>query len=171
MSQLSEILQCPICEIEFAKTHPRRKYCSRKCALAADYRRNRNKYKLKRKKSYAKNKEKENARTMAWRKANKKACRKYQMKSKYGLTVSEYKKMTIEQNNVCYICGGTNPSGKTLFVDHNHQTGEIRKLLCSRCNWYVGLVETGPKIFEDIVQYIEEQNNESIKRDPLRHTG
>lgn len=160
MAVLSKILQCPICKTEFMKTHWRKKYCGRACAQAADYQRHKDIYNKRRKVSYSKNKEKEKARSTIWCRANKEACRNHRLKSVYGLTISKYNEMSIKQNNVCYICGGINLGGKGLYIDHNHQTGKVRKLLCSRCNWYVGLMETDYKLFKEVARYIEEQNNE-----------
>lgn len=52
----------------------------------------------------------------------------------YGITPEDYDKMLIRQNNVCAICYGDN-KGKTLHVDHCHNTGIVRGLLCFRCNF------------------------------------
>lgn len=48
---------------------------------------------------------------------------------KYGLTLDEYHAL----GDSCAICGST----KRLCVDHDHNTGEVRGLLCNGCN--VGL--------------------------------
>lgn len=66
--------------------------------------------------------------------------RKKALKRYYNLTLEDYDKMLEQQKGVCFICGGVNPDGYRLFVDHDHQTGEIRGLLCRACNtklaWY-----------------------------------
>ncbi len=53
-----------------------------------------------------------------------------------------YQALLRTQDGRCAICGKQqrNPS-KRLCLDHNHQTGFIRGLLCSRCNLLVGLIE------------------------------
>ena len=67
--------------------------------------------------------------------------RKYFLKQTYGLTLEQYDEMFEEQNGVCAICGGVNPDGRRLFVDHNHETGQIRGLLCVTCNARIGILE------------------------------
>jgi hypothetical protein len=66
--------------------------------------------------------------------------RKGALKSKYGLSVEEYEQMLAAQDGKCAIC--RNPPKKyRLAVDHNHQTGQVRKLLCSGCNGKVAAFE------------------------------
>lgn len=64
--------------------------------------------------------------------------RKKRLKQKYGITVEQYESMFREQGGACAICGGINLNGKRLFVDHNHETGAVRGLLCMNCNYLVG---------------------------------
>lgn len=61
----------------------------------------------------------------------------------YGITLKEYEDRFKEQLGLCYICGG-NERRKLgdqwyLNVDHNHRTGAMRHLLCSKCNFGLGL--------------------------------
>lgn len=59
----------------------------------------------------------------------------------YNITLDQYDKMFEEQGGVCAICGGVNPNGKRMAVDHNHKTGKVRGLLCDRCNLGLEFVE------------------------------
>lgn len=61
--------------------------------------------------------------------------RKAQLKSKFNMTPADYDKIYMDQLGLCAICG-THQSDlkKSLAVDHNHETGKIRGLLCNRCN-------------------------------------
>lgn len=67
----------------------------------------------------------------------------------YGIGISDYNRMFEAQDGCCAICGKHQSELKQrLFIDHNHYTGEIRELLCCRCNHIVGglesdVVETG----------------------------
>lgn len=65
----------------------------------------------------------------------KRSARKAQLKAKFGITPADYDKMYVDQLGKCGICG-THQSDlkKSLAVDHNHETGKIRGLLCNRCN-------------------------------------
>jgi len=67
------------------------------------------------------------------------------LKSKYGIDLEQYNEMLLKQKGLCAICGlpsvDRNQWGmKSLAVDHNHVTGEIRGLLCSKCNRAIGLL-------------------------------
>ena len=68
--------------------------------------------------------------------------KEYLLKKKYGITMSQYDEMLERQSGKCAICERPPPSNTRLAVDHNHQSGEIRGLLCGRCNRFVGQLET-----------------------------
>lgn len=52
-------------------------------------------------------------------------------KHNYGITREQYNQMLEDQNYCCAICGKQN---NNLYVDHDHETGKVRGLLCSYCN-------------------------------------
>jgi hypothetical protein len=56
---------------------------------------------------------------------------------RYGLTPDDYARMLQQQGDVCAICKKVPAKGRRLNVDHDHVTGQVRGLLCFRCN--VGL--------------------------------
>lgn len=65
--------------------------------------------------------------------------RRFNLKDKYGLTEEAYDAMLKGQGGVCAICGKVetavcNGTPASLSVDHDHDTGAIRGLLCIRCN-------------------------------------
>jgi len=80
---------------------------------------------------------------------------------KYGLTASEYDDMMAEQGDLCAICGnpetclGNNGEVKMLAVDHNHDTGEVRGLLCNNCNRAIGLLGDDPQLLLKAVAYLK----------------
>ena len=55
------------------------------------------------------------------------------LKRNYGMTVSDYATLFEAQKGRCAIC--QEPKTKRLHVDHDHATGEVRGLLCFRCNY------------------------------------
>ena len=55
----------------------------------------------------------------------------------YGLTVTEFDAMALAQGGVCPIC--TNPMEPPV-IDHCHETGRVRGLLCRPCNAAMGLL-------------------------------
>lgn len=79
------------------------------------------------------------------------------LRKKYGITLDQYADMYESQSGACYVCGGSE-YGKLLVVDHNHNTGEIRALLCSPCNKALGFVRENTTILNSLINYVEEFN-------------
>ena len=76
-------------------------------------------------------------------------------KSTYGITIEDYDRMLAEQGGKCAICPRTNPvNGGRFHVDHDHNTGKIRGLLCSNCNTSIGLAQDNPEILISAAHYI-----------------
>lgn len=75
---------------------------------------------------------------------------------RYGITLDEYNTMLDQQRGVCYVCGGVNSNGRRLSVDHNHETGEVRKLLCHPCNASLGSLREDISVLENMINYIKE---------------
>lgn len=82
-----------------------------------------------------------------WRENNKEynssRQRKYQIKANYGMSLDDYDAMLVGQKGQCAICGTTNPHNrwKVFAVDHCHETGKVRGLLCNKCNRGMGLLD------------------------------
>ena len=80
----------------------------------------------------------------------------------YGITLDEYNVMLEKQGGVCGICKTDNPKGrqsgrgkvKDFYVDHNHETGEVRGLLCNNCNRAIGNFKDDPTIIQKAVLYL-----------------
>lgn len=81
--------------------------------------------------------------------------RRWSLKVKYNLTLEDYNKMYKQQNGCCQICG---KHEEILDVDHNHQTGEVRALLCRACNTLTGQVENRGDLINKIIKYLGEYN-------------
>ena len=71
--------------------------------------------------------------------------RAYRLRKSYGITMGEYNSMLESQGGVCKICGRY-PKSRRLDIDHNHQTGEIRGLLCHMCNRGLAYISTQTKL-------------------------
>lgn len=74
-------------------------------------------------------------------------------KKLYGITIDDYNRMHAQQNGQCAICGTKEPlpgqPDRAFSVDHCHQTGRVRGLLCVACNHLLGRFEKHKqKIFE-----------------------
>ncbi len=58
------------------------------------------------------------------------------------------------QKGCCWLCQ-KEMGYKKLCIDHDHKTGEIRKLLCRDCNLMLGLIEKNFTIYEEYAQLID----------------
>jgi Recombination endonuclease VII. len=81
--------------------------------------------------------------------------KKYQLKSKYNMTLEEYDKLVEFQQNGCAICRQLVTSERKLAVDHNHKTGEIRGLLCFKCNSLIGLANDDEDLLWKAMEYLK----------------
>ena len=71
----------------------------------------------------------------------------------YGITQEDYDRMYEEQKGKCLIC----LRERTLVVDHNHTTGQVRGLLCSGCNTGIGQFEHDIALFDKAKEYVSSQ--------------
>ena len=72
----------------------------------------------------------------------------------YGLTVDELDRMLRRQRGQCALCGTTEPGKKGLAIDHDHVTGQVRALLCGRCNTGIGLLQDDPELLAKAATYV-----------------
>jgi hypothetical protein len=85
----------------------------------------------------------------------KAADREGHLKRKYGITIADYDRMFEQQGGVCAICGEARPEERTLHVDHDHETGVIRGLLCFRCNNALGDFREEYELFQRAADYLD----------------
>jgi hypothetical protein len=102
----------------------------------------------------------------AYRKNNKEKFlaieRKSKLKKAYGITPEQYDQLLEIQNEKCAICASKKPGGRTkmFFIDHCHDNGNIRGLLCMRCNTGLGLFLDNPKFLLNAISYLKENSSE-----------
>ena len=75
-------------------------------------------------------------------------------KRAYGLTKADVAQLRSLQGNRCAICGDPEPE----HLDHDHSTGEIRQLLCTRCNMGLGQFRDDPFLLHMAAFYVEHHN-------------
>ena len=80
--------------------------------------------------------------------------REYALRSLFGITQADYDAMLEAQGGVCTICGEPCKSGRNLAIDHDHETGEVRELLCSGCNTGIGNFRENATALENAAVYI-----------------
>lgn len=75
---------------------------------------------------------------------------------KYGLSNEDYEKMLYLHASSCGICGSKDPKGKRKYfcIDHNHETGKIRGLLCQHCNTALGCFQDKQDVLQKAINYL-----------------
>lgn len=84
--------------------------------------------------------------------------RDYTLRTVYGITLAEYTLMVQDQGGGCAICrkpASENNHG-VLSVDHCHETGVVRGLLCNLCNTAIGKFHDDPSLLRKAAAYLEE---------------
>lgn len=76
----------------------------------------------------------------------------YKLRTRYGLTEGDYAAMLVAQDMACAIC--KRRFERTPDVDHCHETGRVRGLLCRSCNRGLGWLESHPGIAESVRRYL-----------------
>jgi hypothetical protein len=112
----------------------------------------------KKQKYYVENKE----RILELRHKDKIRTKNTHLQSRYGITLEVFNQMLVEQESKCYICSvhiDETPK-KRLCIDHCHNTGKVRKLLCTKCNTALGQVSENTEILKKMITYINEHKNE-----------
>jgi hypothetical protein len=74
------------------------------------------------------------------------------LKYKFGITIEQREQMFKAQNGLCAICN--KPFGIKFHIDHNHATGKVRQVLCSKCNMALGLFNDDSNIIKNAMEYL-----------------
>lgn len=75
------------------------------------------------------------------------------LKRAYGLTEAEYVAILAAQDGLCALCRRS--CSRRLAVDHDHNTGRVRGLLCAKCNRGLGLFNDNPAVLRTAAIYLE----------------
>jgi hypothetical protein len=83
------------------------------------------------------------------------------LKHRYGITTNIYDELSTKQLHRCALCSTDVPGGtRTKFlVDHNHETGEVRGLLCYSCNNGLGMFQDSQKLLQRAIQYLNDNGH------------
>lgn len=76
------------------------------------------------------------------------------LRALYGITLEEYERLAEAQQHLCAICSNAEPHFGFLAVDHDHETGAIRGLLCGPCNLGIGQLGDDPQRLEAAAAYL-----------------
>lgn len=91
------------------------------------------------------------------KKCRKKAGRRSLLYHKYGISQSFYEQLMREQQYQCAICRVTLDQGRHTHIDHNHDTGKVRGILCGRCNTGLGSFKDNPNSLIRASMYVTEK--------------
>lgn len=89
------------------------------------------------------------------------------IKIQYGLSVDDFNRLLSAQGGTCAICPATKGSarGEQLHIDHCHDTGVIRGLLCTNCNQGLGKFGDDPDRLMTAVRYLRSASANSNRRE------
>lgn len=117
---------------------------------------------------YRKHREKRMEYNRAWRERNRLKIKDYDRSRhrhrwlrRYGLTPDDYSAMMTSQGGMCAICGHV-AVGKNLHVDHCHDTGNVRGLLCHCCNVGLGSFRHSGQLLAKAREYLDGESVRSI---------
>jgi hypothetical protein len=88
----------------------------------------------------------------AWRSENQLKVKRSNLRV-YGLSLEDFDRMVSEQEGKCAICKKI--PKKILCVDHCHDSGIVRSLLCNQCNAALGFLHEDPTIIESLLSYVK----------------
>ena len=93
-----------------------------------------------------------------WKENNPDKVKNKRYRARYGITYDKYKEMLKAQNHKCFICGidEVDSRSQKLCVDHDHETGQVRKLLCHNCNCGLGHFKDNAQVLSKALAYLEE---------------
>lgn len=82
--------------------------------------------------------------------------RDHNLYTRYRIRSEQYDELFKKQKGLCAICKSKEIIRDILCVDHNHQTGKIRGLLCQTCNRAIGLLKDDHKTTLRAHQYLKD---------------
>jgi hypothetical protein len=85
----------------------------------------------------------------------------YELRRRYGMSRNQYEALLARQQGVCAICRKACSLRKNLCVDHDHETGHIRGLLCVKCNSGIGAFADSSAIIRRAADYLDDTRTEA----------
>jgi hypothetical protein len=87
-----------------------------------------------------------------------------QLRRTFGITLADYNARLQQQNGVCAICEGPSLKHKRFSVDHDHDTGAVRGLLCIKCNVGLGSFKDNADELLKAVAYLHRHKSQDVGR-------
>jgi hypothetical protein len=126
---------------------------------------------------YVSNRERAIARSRAWRETNRERylayARNYRknnqtydrdlhLRRAFGIGMKEYGALLEAQGRACAVCQEVPDETRSLHVDHDHETGKVRGLLCMRCNNALGLFREDPDVLAGAIDYLHRRDPDGL---------
>ena len=99
--------------------------------------------------------------------------RDYTLQKTYGISLLECEALLATQGGVCANLSCSKPLSYSAghktdrpYVDHDHDTGEIRGLLCQRCNTAIGMLDDSPELLQGAIHYLTGHRDRLSESDP-----
>lgn len=144
-------MECKQCHNLFSPNRKDQKYCGEKCQSLAKY------YRIKSSPAYKKRNRERAAKystTPRGKQASKIKAQRLRFRL-YGITNDDYNTMFQEQGGKCKICNRHQMEFNiSLAIDHDHQTGKVRGLLCGKCNAALGLFDDNITRLKSAIEYL-----------------
>ena len=87
-----------------------------------------------------------------WAEAHPSERRNRRLENLYGITAEQYRNMYNQQDGRCAICGKKEDK---LHVDHSHENGNVRGLLCGNCNRGIGIMQDDISVLSSAIKYLK----------------
>lgn len=148
-------ISCIVCNNLFNQTSTRNRYCSKICSKKEKFKR----LAISKKTWKQNNKEKIKASGKRyWREVGRKKLLK-----KYNLTEEILTELYKSQEYKCLICSSfiepfSDNKSTLAMIDHNHDTGKVRGLLCQKCNQGLGLFKDSATTLRKAAEYLDTKN-------------
>jgi hypothetical protein len=101
-----------------------------------------------------------------WREAHPELHQARHVKNRYGIALQEYEAMAAAADGKCPVCGEPPPPFNGFDLDHDHETGQVRGLLCRPCNLALGGARDNPAILRALADYIEQHRAAPTEKRP-----
>jgi hypothetical protein len=105
------------------------------------------------------------ARRSKWWKSEegKKSSANTKLKRRFGLTLVQYEQKVVDVGGNCEICGATKSyNGHRLAIDHDHDTGDFRGILCKSCNLGIAAFQDNVSLMEKAIAYLMRSYDKSV---------
>jgi hypothetical protein len=130
----------------------------RKIYMKNYYENNKRKYNEYDREYYLKNKERlkkqRNEQAKEYYLNHKEQRKEYVLQKLYNITLEQYNNMLKSQDNKCAVCKNDFEQNDKICIDHNHNTNQVRGLLCHNCNIILGMANDNKEILQNAINYL-----------------